>query len=118
VAAVLVYAHANNVEPFLEPVLDLVQALCARDALEQQQQAAAAAAGGGRGSGSSSGGGGDLLSASFLQQLPVVLDLVTHSEALVGVAAAQCLAQLVSRGASRRREEARGECSKGRRGEP
>jgi hypothetical protein len=39
-----------------------------------------------------------MLSASFLQQLPVVLDLVTHAEALVGVAAAQCLAQLVSQG--------------------
>ncbi|KIY97924.1 hypothetical protein MNEG_10040 [Monoraphidium neglectum] len=79
VCAVLQYAHHNNVEPFLEPVLDLCGAIMAGDAREVA-------------GGSSQG---EVL-AVFLQQLPVFMDLCSHPEAPVAVAASQCLAELVS----------------------
>lgn len=79
----LVYAHANNVEPFLEPVLELSDAIIARDAAHL-------------GAGTSQG---ELLGA-FLQQLPVFMDLCTHPEPPVSVAASTCLSMLVRPGAA------------------
>lgn len=80
VCAVLLYAQQNNVEPFLEPVLLLADALMARDAADMA-------------SGSSNG---ELLD-KFMNQLMCFMDLCTHPDPAVAVSAAQCLAQLVSR---------------------
>jgi hypothetical protein len=84
VTAVLVYAHQNNVEPFLEPVLDLSQAL-----LQKDMQAMV-----------SSASKGEQL-ARFLQHLPVFMDLCTHADSPVAIAASVCLSQLVSQGVPR-----------------
>jgi hypothetical protein len=78
VCAVLVYAQQNNVEPFLEPVLQLADAMMARDASHMA-------------AGASSG----QLLHSFLGQLLCFMDLCTHPDAAVAVAASQCMAQLV-----------------------
>lgn len=79
VCAVLLYAQQNNVEPFLEPVLQLADAMMARDAADMA-------------AGVSSG----QLVHSFMNQLMCFMDLCTHPDSAVAVAAAQCLAQLVS----------------------
>lgn len=79
VCAVLLYAQQNNVEPFLEPVLQLADAMMSRDAADVAAGAS----------------NGELLH-TFLAQLLCFLDLCTHPDAGVAVAAAQCLAQLVS----------------------
>lgn len=90
-ADVLAYAHENNVEPFLEPALELCSALVAADARERL------APGGGSGGRrrSDDDDAGAQLSAAFVAQLPLLLDLSMHSEATVAAAAAQCLSQLV-----------------------
>ena len=72
----LVYAHQNNVEPFLEPVLDLSQAIIQKDMATNSSK-------------------GELL-GSFLQHLPVFMDLCTHADSPVAIAASVCLSQLVS----------------------
>jgi len=77
---VLCYAQQNNVEPFLEPVLLLANAMMVQDA-------SALAVSGSR---------GELLSV-FLSQLLTFADLCTYADAAVALAAAQCLARLVSR---------------------
>lgn len=79
VCAVLCYAQQNNVEPFLEPVLLLANAMMVQDA-------AALAVSGSR---------GELLSV-FLSQLLTFADLCTYADSAVALAAAQCLARLVS----------------------
>jgi len=76
VTAVLVYAHQNNVEPFLEPVLDLSQAIIQKDMATNSSK-------------------GELL-GSFLQHLPVFMDLCTHADSPVAIAASVCLSQLVT----------------------
>jgi hypothetical protein len=78
VCAVLLYAQQNNVEPFLEPVLQLADAMMARDASDMAAGASS----------------GQLLHC-FLGQLLCFMDLCTHPDAAVAVAASQCLAQLV-----------------------
>lgn len=74
----LLYAQQNNVEPFLEPVLQLADAMMARDAADLEAGLS----------------NGELLSC-FLEQLLCFMDLCTHPEVVVAVAAAQCLARLV-----------------------
>lgn len=78
VCAVLLYAQQNNVEPFLEPVLQLADAMMARDASDMAAGASS----------------GQLLHC-FLGQLLCFMDLCTHPDAAVAVAASQCLSQLV-----------------------
>lgn len=82
VCAVLCYAQQNNVEPFLEPVLQLAHAMMLHDT-------PAAAAGGGTPSSS-----GQILEV-FLTQLLTFADLCSHSDPAAALAAAQCVAQLV-----------------------
>jgi hypothetical protein len=84
VCAVLLYAQQNNVEPFLEPVLQLADTMMARDASDMAAGASS----------------GQLLQC-FLGQLLCFMDLCTHPDAAVGVAASQCLAQLVGAGTGR-----------------
>lgn len=79
VCAVLMYAQQNNVEPFLEPVLQLADAMMARDASDMAAGASS----------------GQLLHC-FLGQLLCFMDLCTHPDAAVAVAASQCLLQLVA----------------------
>ncbi|WIA17198.1 hypothetical protein OEZ85_014081 [Tetradesmus obliquus] len=79
VCAVLLYAQQNNVEPFLEPVLQLADAMMARDASDMAAGASS----------------GQLLHC-FLGQLLCFMDLCTHPDAAVAVAASQCLSQLVA----------------------
>jgi hypothetical protein len=81
VCAVLLYAQQNNVEPFLEPVLQLADAMMARDASDMAAGAS----------------NGQLLQC-FLGQLLCFMDLCTHPDAAVAVAASQCMAQLVRDG--------------------
>lgn len=78
----LCYAHQNNVEPFLEPVLQLAHAMMLHDT-------PAATAGGGTPSSS-----GQILEV-FLTQLLTFADLCSHSDPAAALAAAQCVAQLV-----------------------
>lgn len=82
VCAVLCYAQQNNVEPFLEPVLQLAHAMMLHDT-------PAATAGGGTPSSS-----GQILEV-FLTQLLTFADLCSHSDPAAALAAAQCVAQLV-----------------------
>jgi hypothetical protein len=79
VCAVLSYAQQNNVEPFLEPVLLLAHALIVHDTpvIKAGSQE------------------GQLLGV-FLTQLLAFTDLCSHGDSAVALAAAQCLAQLVS----------------------
>jgi hypothetical protein len=101
-AAVLGYAHANNVEPFLEPVVELCRALLAR------------CGGGGGGGGGGRGGGGGIdeddnddpssaaaIVEALLDQLPALADLATHPDASVAAGAARAVAALA--GAARPR---------------
>jgi hypothetical protein len=81
VCAVLCYAQQNNVEPFLEPVLLLAHAMM----LHVTQGLAR------------SSGSGQILEV-FLTQLLTFADLCSHADSAVALAAAQCLAQLVSGG--------------------
>lgn len=81
VCAVLCYAQQNNVEPFLEPVLLLAHAMM----LHVTQGLAR------------SSGRGQILEV-FLTQLLTFADLCSHADSAVALAAAQCLAQLVSGG--------------------
>jgi hypothetical protein len=69
------------VEPFLEPVLQLADAMMARDASDMAAGAS----------------NGQLLQC-FLGQLLCFMDLCTHPDAAVAVAASQCMAQLVRDG--------------------
>lgn len=78
VTAVLEYATRNNVEPFLEPVLELCHTIITRDAREVEA---------GRSDGS--------LAAMFLDQAPVLLENCAHPDAPVSTAAAQCVVDLV-----------------------
>jgi hypothetical protein len=78
VAAVVLYAHENNVEPFLEPVLELSAAIIARDAAELRA---------GRSEGA--------LLHVFVEQLPAFLDLCMHSTDSVAIAAGGCVSSLV-----------------------
>ncbi|KAF5825212.1 hypothetical protein DUNSADRAFT_13545, partial [Dunaliella salina] len=71
VAAVLEYATHNNVEPFLEPVLELCHAIVQRDAREVEA---------GRSDGA--------LMAVLLEQSGLFLELCAHSDGPVSVAAA------------------------------
>ncbi|PNH11471.1 Serine/threonine-protein kinase ULK4 [Tetrabaena socialis] len=79
VAAVLEYATTNSVEPFLEPVLELVNTILQRDALEVSQ---------GRSDGS--------LAATFLEQAGVLLDNCAHPDVPICSSAAGCLSNLVA----------------------
>jgi hypothetical protein len=79
VCAVLCYAQQNNVEPFLEPVLLLAHAMMLHDTQGLAR----------------SSGNGQILEV-FLTQLLTFADLCSHSDSVVALAAAQCLAQLVS----------------------
>ncbi|KAF6250855.1 hypothetical protein COO60DRAFT_1705312 [Scenedesmus sp. NREL 46B-D3] len=69
VCSVLLYAQQNNVEPFLEPVLQLADAMMARDASDMT-------------AGASSG----RLLHCFMSQLLCFLDLCIHHDAAVAVA--------------------------------
>lgn len=96
VHAVLVYAAENNVEPFLEPVLELCLTI-----LRRERQEIRAAGGGGTGIAGGNGGGGpprpeqEQLLHSFLQQLHVFLDLCMHPDSAVAIAASANVAELV-----------------------
>uniref|UniRef100_A0A7S3R0S0 Protein kinase domain-containing protein n=2 Tax=Dunaliella TaxID=3044 RepID=A0A7S3R0S0_DUNTE len=79
VAAVLEYATHNNVEPFLEPVLELCHAIVQRDAREVEA---------GRSDGA--------LMAVLLEQSGLFLELCAHSDGPVSVAAALCLNDMVA----------------------
>lgn len=79
VCAVLCYAQQNNVEPFLEPVLLLAHGMMLHDTPGLAR----------------SSGSGQLLEV-FVTQLLTFTDLCSHSDSAVALAAAQCLAQLVS----------------------
>jgi hypothetical protein len=78
VCAVLCYAQQNDVEPFLEPVLLLAHAVMMHDTPSLA-------------GGSSSG----LLLLAFLPHVLTFLDLCTHADSIVALAAAQCLEALV-----------------------
>jgi hypothetical protein len=75
---VLMYAHQNNVEPFLEPVLELALAIIAIDARESAAGLSDAA-----------------MLAMFLEHLPLLLDLCTHPDSAVTTAAATCVREVV-----------------------
>ncbi|GFR42705.1 hypothetical protein Agub_g3628 [Astrephomene gubernaculifera] len=79
VAAVLEYASNHVVEPFLEPVLELVNTILQRDALEVSQ---------GRSNGS--------LAAVFLEQAGVLLDNCAHPDLPVCSSAASATSSLVA----------------------
>ncbi|KXZ51880.1 hypothetical protein GPECTOR_11g315 [Gonium pectorale] len=79
VAAVLEYATNNAVEPFLEPVLELVNTILQRDALEVSQH---------RSDGS--------LAAVFLEQAGVLLDNCAHPDLPVCSSAASATCSLVA----------------------
>lgn len=83
----LCYAQQNNVEPFLEPVLLLADAMMVQDAAAM----------------SLNNSRGQLLSA-FLSQLLTFADLCAYADSAVSLAAAQCLAQLVSGGAGQQQQ--------------
>lgn len=78
VTAVLAYAHQNNVEPFLEPVLDLCLAIINRDAGDAR-------------AGASDGA----MLQQLLPQLPVFGHLCLHAEPPVAAAASACVLALV-----------------------
>jgi hypothetical protein len=78
VAAVVAYAHENNVEPFLEPVLELSAAIIARDSADLRA---------GRSEGQ--------LLHHFVEQLPVYLDLCMHVTDTVALSASGCVSSLV-----------------------
>ena len=79
VATVLVYASQNNVEPFLEPVLELCHTLMECDV-------AAVAAG------QSDGG----LVAVFVDQAAVFLELAAHPDANASSAALACVSDMLA----------------------
>uniref|UniRef100_A0A7S0S6G9 Protein kinase domain-containing protein n=1 Tax=Chlamydomonas leiostraca TaxID=1034604 RepID=A0A7S0S6G9_9CHLO len=79
VAAVLEYAAANNVEPFLEPALELCHAIIARDSKEVEA---------GRSDGS--------LMATLLDKAGLFLELCGQPDVPVSCAAALCLTAMVS----------------------
>mmetsp|Transcript_37117 Transcript_37117/g.82576 ORF Transcript_37117/g.82576 Transcript_37117/m.82576 type:complete len:1288 (+) Transcript_37117:271-4134(+) len=79
VAAVLEYATQNNVEPFLEPVLELCHTIVQRDSQEVEE---------GRSDGS--------LMAVFLDNAPIFLELSAHTDAPVSCAAALCVLDMVA----------------------
>lgn len=78
VTAVLTYAHQNNVEPFLEPVLDLCLAIINRDADDTRAGASQ----------------GQLLQ-QLLPQLHVFAHLCLHAEPPVSASASACVLALV-----------------------
>ncbi len=86
VAAVVEYAAQNNVEPFLEPVLDLSHTIMAREIEELR------AASEGPSATTTTGGG---LTAVFLDQAVVFLELCTRVDAAVSRSAAACVLDLV-----------------------
>ena len=92
VAAVVEYAAQNNVEPFLEPVLELSHAIMQREIAEIETAAAAADGGGGGASASMTGGG---LTAVFLDQAVTFLELCTRVDSTVSRIAAACVLDLV-----------------------
>lgn len=75
----LEYATQNNVEPFLEPVLELCHTIIQRDAKEVE-------------AGHSDGS----LMAVLLEQAVVFLELTAHPDGPVSSAAALCVADMVS----------------------
>eukprot|EP00198_Chlamydomonas_reinhardtii_P009635 XP_001698972.1 predicted protein [Chlamydomonas reinhardtii] len=79
VAAVLEYATNNAVEPFLEPVLELVNTILQRDALEVSQNRSDGA-----------------LAAVFLEQAGVLLDNCAHPDLPVSSSAASATSSLVA----------------------
>ncbi|KAG2493011.1 hypothetical protein HYH03_008674 [Edaphochlamys debaryana] len=79
VAAVLEYATNNAVEPFLEPVLELVNTILQRDALEVAER---------RSDGT--------LAGVFLEQAGVLLDNCAHPDVPVSSSAASAAASLVA----------------------
>lgn len=78
---VLVYAHQNNVEPFLEPVLELCHAIVSRESKNKEWKMDDHRA---------------QLLHTFLSQFPVFLDLCAHPDGPVCVAASVCVLTLVS----------------------
>ncbi len=84
VAAVLEYATQNNVEPFLEPVLELCHTIVQRDSKEVEA---------GRSDGA--------LMATLLDQSLTFLELCAHPDAPVSSAAALCVADMVGGGMCR-----------------
>lgn len=76
----LCYAQQNSVEPFLEPVLLLAHAMMLYDTPAV-----------------ASSSSGQLLEV-YLTQLLTFADLCSHADSAVALAAAQCVAQLVSGG--------------------
>ncbi|CAG9460825.1 unnamed protein product [Pedinophyceae sp. YPF-701] len=74
VEQVLVYAHENAVEPFLDPALDLCCSL-----LERDQHATHA------------GEPGAGITRGLVSALPVLVDLVRHPDSGIGKLAAECL---------------------------
>ena len=74
VAAVVNYAAQNNVEPFLEPVLELSHTLMQRRPIDQQLQQ---------------------LTAVFLDQAANFLELCAHLDTNIGRSAASCVLDLV-----------------------
>ena len=78
------YAAQNNVEPFLEPVLELSHAIMIKELADME----AAAASGDQGT-----GGG--LTAVFLDQAVTFLELCTRVDSSVCRVAASCVLDLV-----------------------
>ena len=89
VAAVVEYAAQNNVEPFLEPVLELSHTIMQKELAEM----VAASADGASASSSSLTGGG--LTAVFLDQAVTFLELCTRMDNSVSRVAATCVLDLV-----------------------
>lgn len=77
VSAVLAYSHENAVEPFLEPVLALSQALLEKDQQDMHRNMDEAGT-----------------TDALLPAIPILLELASHAEAAVACTAVQCLAIL------------------------
>ncbi|KAL0019961.1 hypothetical protein WJX79_009290 [Trebouxia sp. C0005] len=77
VSAVLAYSHENAVEPFLEPVVGLCQALLDRDQQDMHRNMDGA-------------GTTDML----LPAIPILLELSAHLDSAISCIAAHCLATL------------------------
>jgi serine/threonine-protein kinase ULK4 len=80
VAAVLEYATQNNVEPFLEPVLELSHTLVQRDVQELE----------------AGGQQGGSLTVLFMDQAATFLELCAHADGSVSRAAAACVLDLIT----------------------
>ncbi|KAL3147840.1 hypothetical protein ABBQ32_002563 [Trebouxia sp. C0010 RCD-2024] len=78
VSAVLAYSNENAVEPFLEPVVALSQALLEKDQQDMHRNMDEAGT-----------------TDALLPAIPILLELSSHSEAAVACTSAQCLAMLM-----------------------